>query len=157
LSFVLISVSLGVLFSCIPLVVAFELYHWMTRKTLISRPVLAGGLAGPCLGGVIAAWSYWGILVHGEGGEGGLAAIAMLPLLFVGFLFAGLAVGSVYKRVGRCLLAGWIARKRRQGPGAQSSTRCRGATDGDSRSTGSDDQADPTRQTRRRNSFDTQT
>ena len=89
------------------LLVYFEV-ALLARGGRLGRPLIEGPLAG-LLAGLIYSWR----LLARSGGEGGLVASSILPLVAVTGLFAGLPVGLVYHLAGRGLLSAPPERKGR--------------------------------------------
>ena len=101
---VLVFWLLGASVGGVLLVVGFEAIAWLGGMRRITRPYLKATLGSLALGLLFLI-----LTMQSASGEGGLAFLALSPVLLLGFLCAGFLVGLVYKSRGRPLVP---ARKR---------------------------------------------
>lgn len=92
----------GALIATIPILLFFEIYHFILTKEHLSNLYIKGSISGIIVG--IATILYL-VLKRGFYGEEWLAAIIVIfPLKLFGSIFTGLLIAAFYNKRGRTLL-----------------------------------------------------
>ena len=91
--------AICLLYGLIPLILTLEVYHWIIKKNYVAKPLLIGATLG-------LIWGIFTIIVMiaTSSGESGLALIAFVPFIILGFVILGLSVGFFYKAMKRTIL-----------------------------------------------------
>ena len=91
--------AICLLYGLVPLILTPEVYHWIIRRNYVAKPLLIGAILG-------LIWGIFSIIIMiaTSSGESGLALIAFIPFIVLGFVILGLSVGFIYKTMKRTIL-----------------------------------------------------
>ena len=94
-TFFLIVIIFGLFYCIIPILLIFEIYHWITKQNRVKYPLLMGTICGLIFGLVVAHLNWGGSGESGMIGNG--IAIFVVPTFLVFGIIIGLFYGS-FKR-----------------------------------------------------------
>ncbi len=96
-TFIIISILFGLFYCIIPILLLFELYHWITKQNKVKYPLLMGTIYGLIIGLVIA------FFFKGGSGESGMIGNGIAIIVFPTSLVSGIIIGCFYNSFKRTI------------------------------------------------------
>jgi hypothetical protein len=96
--FIVMSILFGLFCCIIPILLLFELYHWITKQNEVKYPFLKGTIFGLVIGLIVA------FLITKDGsGESGMIAGGIAIILFPTSIVLGIFIGLYYHLIERTI------------------------------------------------------
>jgi hypothetical protein len=96
-AFIFIIILFGFFYCIIPILLIFEIYHWITKQNRVKYPLLMGTICGLIIGLVVAYINL------GGSGESGMIGNGIAIIVFPTSLVLGIIIGLFYGSFNRTI------------------------------------------------------